>query len=61
MKGRNRGTTQNRDFYSILGVSCQAEIKSAYRKMAKQYHPDATLGVDTTGQFQRVNRLRSSQ
>jgi preprotein translocase subunit Sec63 len=31
-----------KDFYSILGVSRDAntaEIKSAYRKMAKKYHP----------------------
>ena len=31
-----------RDFYKILGVSRNAEmseIKSAYRKLARQYHP----------------------
>ena len=33
----------NKNYYDILGVSknaTQDEIKSAYRKMAKQYHPD---------------------
>lgn len=33
-----------KDYYRILGVSEQAaekEIKAAYRKLAKQYHPDA--------------------
>ena len=33
-----------RDFYDILGINKDAkdrEIKSAYRKLAKKYHPDA--------------------
>ena len=33
----------NKNLYHVLGVSkssSEAEIKSAYRKLARQYHPD---------------------
>lgn len=37
----------SKDFYEILGVSERAdqdEIRKAYRKLAKRYHPDANAG-----------------
>ena len=36
-----------KDYYKVLGVSDKAtdkEIKAAYRKLSKQYHPDASSG-----------------
>lgn len=48
-----------RDYYEVLGVSKTAgpdEIKSAYRKLAKKYHPDLHPDDDTVQEkFKEIN------
>ncbi len=50
---------EKRDCYEILGISKSAtddEIKKAYRKMAKKYHPDANPGnKEAEDKFKEVN------
>ena len=46
-----------RDYYEVLGVSkdaSEAEIKSAFRKLAKQYHPDVSKEPDAEKKFKEV-------
>ena len=47
-----------KNYYEILGVDKNAtpeEIKSAYRKLAKQYHPDVNKSPDATQKFKDIN------
>lgn len=46
-----------RDYYDVLGVSKNAssdEIKRAYRKKAKQYHPDVNKDAGAEEKFKEV-------
>jgi len=50
---------QKRDYYEVLGVqkgATDAEIKKAYRKMAKENHPDLHPGdKDAEARFKEIN------
>lgn len=46
-----------KDYYKILGVARDADdktIKSAYRKLARKYHPDVAKGKDAGDRFREV-------
>ena len=48
---------EKRDYYEVLGVDKKAsasEIKKAYRKLVKKYHPDVNKEADAEDKFKEV-------
>lgn len=47
-----------KDYYEILGVARDADaaaIKSAYRKLARKYHPDVNKTKEAEEKFKDIN------
>ncbi len=53
------GSTTKRDYYDVLGISktaSEADIKKAFRKLARKYHPDVNPGNKSSEQmFKELN------
>jgi len=47
-----------RDYYEVLGVprsASQDDLKAAFRKLARQYHPDVNKSPDAEERFKEIN------
>ena len=54
---------QFKDYYSILGVepgAGDAEIKTAYRRLARKYHPDVSKEAGAEDKFKAVNEAHEA-
>lgn len=50
--------TAKRDYYEVLGVqrnASQEEVKKAFRRLARQYHPDVNKAPDAESKFKEIN------
>lgn len=50
--------SSNRDYYEVLGIQRNAsddEIKTAFRKLARQYHPDVSKEEHAEEKFKEIN------
>eukprot|EP00271_Cylindrocystis_brebissonii_P017204 TRINITY_DN436_c0_g2_i1.p1 TRINITY_DN436_c0_g2~~TRINITY_DN436_c0_g2_i1.p1 ORF type:complete len:462 (+),score=76.74 TRINITY_DN436_c0_g2_i1:334-1719(+) len=61
-RGRRRGSRlvvhADADYYSVLGVSKtadKAEIKSAYRRLARKFHPDVNKEASAESKFKEIS------
>ncbi len=48
----------NRDYYEILGIGRDADdgqIKVAFRKLARRYHPDVSKELNAEEKFKELN------
>src|SRR3569623_3042202 len=55
--GGRREDMEYKDYYKILGVARKAtqdEVKRAYRKLARKYHPDVSKEKDAEARFKEV-------
>lgn len=58
IKEKGENMAEKRDYYEVLGISKGAsadEIKRAYRKKAKQYHPDVNKEPGAEEKFKEVS------
>lgn len=49
---------EKRDYYDVLGVGRGAsgdEVKSSFRRLARQYHPDVSEAADAEERFKELN------